>query len=70
MTQCNSVLEKIKRRYFNENIDLIRDEIVSAQDNRTYKINYIDIDPDMLYELPVINENERSAQEEYFNAIT
>jgi len=61
MTQCNSVLEKIKRRYFNENIDLIRDEIVSAQDNRTYKINYIDIDPDMLYELPVINENERSA---------
>lgn len=61
MTQCNSVLEKIKRRYYNENIDLIRDEIVSAQDNRTYKINYIDIDPDTLYELPAINENERSA---------
>ena len=63
MTQCNSVLEKIKRRYYNENIDLIRDEIVSAQDYRTYKINYIDIDidPDTLYELPAINENERSA---------
>ena len=63
MTQCNSVLEKIKHRYYNENIDLIRDEIVSAQDNRTYKINYIDIDidPDTLYELPAINENERSA---------
>jgi len=61
MTQCNSVLEKIKHRYYNENIDLIRDEIVSAQDYRTYKINYIDIDPDTLYELPAINENERSA---------